>query len=233
VASADTGDDALNAFLSGQIIDMQSMLNVYNLVQSGKVSATWVVAFSRLFELLGLPPAQVATLAENLRFALDTSAANHSAPMAPLMPQRVDQLVWLGLPAETVAALRPYVTIFPAPTVIPVNLNTAPAEVIYAALDGISLADAQRLVAERDRSHFTTIQDAMRRLDSAPGPLPSSDVASIYSSYFESRGRLRMDKMVVQERSLIHRVQHGESRTLQRERGVIDPPAPGAGFPAR
>lgn len=233
VASADTGDDALSAFLSGQIIDLQSMLNVNNLVVSGQVSLPWVQVFTRLFELLGLPPAQVATLAENLRFALDTSAANHSAPMAPLLPQRVEQLVWLGLPAETVAALRPYVTIFPTLTPIAVNLNTAPAEVIYAVLDGMSLADAQRLVAERDRSHFTTIQDAMKRINSAPGLLPSSDIAGVSSHYFESRGRLRMDKMVVEERSLIYRVPRSETQALQRERGVIDAPAPGAGFPSR
>ena len=232
VAAADTGDDALSAFLSGQIIDMQSMLNVNNLVVSGQVSLPWVQVFTRLFELLGLPPAQVATLAENLRFALDTSAANHSAPMAPLMPQRVDQLVWLGLPAETVAALRPYVTIFPAPALTAVNLNTAPAEVIYAALDGISLADAQRLVAERDRSHFTTTLEAMKRLGSTPLISPSPDVAGVNSNYFESRGRLRMDKMVVEERSLIHRV-YRQATALQRERGVIDTPAPGAGFPSR
>jgi general secretion pathway protein K len=121
----------------------------------------------------------------------------------------------------------------PTLTPIAVNLNTAPAEVIYAALDGISLADAQRLVAERDRSHFTTLQDAMKRINSASGPLPSSDIAGVSSNYFESRGRLRMDKMVVEERSLIHRVQRGETKALQRERGVIDAPAPGAGFPSR
>jgi type II secretory pathway component PulK len=37
-----------------------------------------------------------------------------------------------------------------------VNLNTASAEVIYAACDGISLADAQRLVAERDNAPLRT-----------------------------------------------------------------------------
>jgi general secretion pathway protein K len=234
VASADSGDDgAMSAFLSGQIIDLQSKLNVNNLVQTGKVSVEWVRAFSRLFELLGLPPAQVGTLAENLRFAADTSAANHSAPLAPLLPQRVEQLVWLGLPAETVAALQPYVTIFRATTVTAVNLNTARAEVIYAAWDGLSLADAQRLVAERDRAHFVTPQDARSRLSGGAPPPPSGDMAGIQSQYFESRGRLRMDKMVVEERSLIHRVPQGDAQTLQRERGVIDAPAPGAAFSAR
>jgi general secretion pathway protein K len=235
VASADASDadGAMNAFLSGQIIDLQSMLNVNNLAQGGQVSQPWVGVFTRLFEQLGLPTTQLATLVENLRFASDTSAANRSAPLAPLMPQRVEQLAWLGLPAETVSALRPYVTIFAAPTPTAVNLNTAPAEVIYAALEGISLADAQRLVTERGRSHFSSVADALTRLGRGPIPAPPGDIATIGSSYFESRGRLRMDKMVVEERSLIYSVKLGEAKALRRERGVIDAPAPGAAFPAR
>ena len=31
-----------------------------------------------------------------------------------LLPQRVEELVWLGLPVATVAALQPYVTVLPA-----------------------------------------------------------------------------------------------------------------------
>jgi general secretion pathway protein K len=40
------------------------------------------------------------------------------------MPQRMDQLAWLGLSPATVAALEPYVTLLPSRT--QVNLNTAP-----------------------------------------------------------------------------------------------------------
>ena len=99
VATVTEGDEAMDAFLSGQIIDLQSLLNVNNLVEQGKVSETGLRSFTRLFELLGLPPAQLVTLAENLRFAADTSAANRSSPMASLRPQRVEQLVWLA-PAD-------------------------------------------------------------------------------------------------------------------------------------
>ena len=35
--------------------------------------------------------------------------------MAPLVPQQVEQLVWLGLSAQTIAVLQPYITILPAP----------------------------------------------------------------------------------------------------------------------
>jgi general secretion pathway protein K len=175
-------------------------------------------SFQRLFEVLGLPPAQLALLAENLRFAADISTDNRSASQAPLMPQRVEQLVWLGLPAATVAALQPYVTVLPGRT--PVNLNTASAEVIAAAVNGLSLADAQRLVAERASAHFRSVGDAAKLVAGNEQAFNEGTVA-VASRFFEIQGRLRLDQVLVQERSLVQR-EGLEVKTLQRERGVAD-----------
>ena len=220
-ASADTGPEVLEAFLSGQITDLHSLLNVNNLVKpDGKSSEPDLRAFSRLFELLGLPPAQLELLAENLRFASDRSAGNQSSPMAPLAPQQADQLVWLGIPAETVAVLRPYVTVLPART--DVNLNTASAEVIYAAIDGLSMADAQRLVSERERSHFRTVTDAKKAIGASDATAAENQVGlSVFSRFFEVRSRLRLDQLVVEEHSLIQRVGN-DVRILQRQRGTAE-----------
>ncbi len=210
-----------NTFLSGQMIDLQSLLNVTNLVEAGRVSEPAMRSFVRLFDLLGLPQAQLGRMAENLRFASDISVDNRSAAQAPLLPQRVAQLVWLGLPVQTVAALEPYVTVLPSRT--PVNLNTASAEVIYAAVNGISLADAQRLVAERDRQHFRQLQDAARLLPN-PDTVFNDGTVGVASRFFEVRGRLRLGDVVVEERSVVQR-DGLDVRTLQRERGVVDPTA--------
>jgi general secretion pathway protein K len=215
--NADTEGD--NAFLSGQIIDQQSLLNVNNLLDAGRVSPTWLRAFQRLFDLLGLPQSQLDRMVENLRFANDISTDNRSSSQAPLAPQRVEQLVWLGLPVASVAVLQPYVTLLPART--PVNLNTASAEVIYAAVQDISMADAQRVVAERERSHLRTVADAGKLL---PGANLTDSELSVASRFFEVRGRLRLDQTLLEERSLVQR-DGLEVRVLQRERGVVDPTA--------
>lgn len=220
-ATTEPGSGSEDAFLSGQIIDLQSLLNVSNLVESGRTSEPGLRSFQRLFQLLGLPPAELVGLAENLRFASDISTDNRSAGLAPLMPERVEQLVWLGLSEKTVALLQPYITVLPTRT--PVNLNTASAEVIHAAVNGLSLADAQRLVAERERSHF-------RNLGAASKLLPGNDQAfnegqvGVASQYFEVLGRLRLDKLVVQERSVVRRAGL-DVRAVQRERGVAEVPA--------
>jgi general secretion pathway protein K len=221
-SGADQSAETENAFLSGQIVDLQSMLNVNNLLESGRIAEPGLRSFQRLFELLNLPPEQLATFAENLRFASDISTDNRSASQAPLMPQRVEQLVWLGLPAETVTALQSYVTVLPGRT--PVNLNTASAEVIYAAVNGLSLADAQRLVAERERSPFRRLADASSLLPGHEQAI-TEGTAGVASRFFEVRGRVRLDKMTVEERSILQR-EGTEVRTLQRERAVTDATVP-------
>lgn len=208
-------------FLSGQVIDMQSQLNVTNLVEAGRISETGLAAFTRLFELLGLPRNELVRLAENLRFASDISTDNRSSAQAALLPQKVQHLAWLGLSVRTVAVLEPYVAVLPQRT--GVNLNTASAEVIYAAVPGLSEADAQRLVAERDRGHFRTTSDAARLVPGASEGF-ATDMVTVASRYFEVRGRLRMADTVVEERSLVRR-DGIEVRTVQRERGVVDPTA--------
>ncbi|ABE43275.1 type II secretion system minor pseudopilin GspK [Polaromonas sp. JS666] len=204
------------AFLSGQVSDLQGRLNVINLVAGNAISEPAMVSFGRLFELLGLPVQQLNTLASQL---LQASQAGAQAPtqLTPLMPQRVEQLVWLGLAPETLAALEPYITLLPVRT--PVNLNTASAEVIYASTAGLEMAEAQKLVAARARSHFRTLADANQQ-HSGPSGAFNDGQHAVASRFFEVRGRLRLDQTEVQERSVLQR--DGLTvRTLRRDRGVV------------
>ncbi|MEO5670218.1 MAG: type II secretion system protein GspK, partial [Ramlibacter sp.] len=163
-------------------------------------------------------------MVENLRFASDTSANNRSSPMAPLAPQRVEQLVWLGIPVQTVAVLQPYVTILPVRET-PVNLNTASAEVIYAAVDGLNMAEAQRLVAERERAPFRSIADAKRAIGASDITFPEGTSGiGVATRFFEIRARLRLEQLVVEERSVLQR-DGLDVKVLLRERGIPDPTA--------
>lgn len=211
-----SADEARDAFLSGQIVDMQSRLNVSNLVDAGRISTPDLRAFARLFEQLGLPPQQLAAFTENLRFASDTSADNRSGSMAALLPQQTEQLVWLGLPPASVARIAPFVTLLPQRT--PLNLNTAQAEVIQASVSGLSLPEAQRLVAARQSAPFRSVADADRVLGGA-GTLTDGPF-SVASRYFEVRGRLRLDGNIVEEHSLVQR-DGLEVKALWRRRGVV------------
>lgn len=230
--STSTDNDAgvLDAFLSGQITDLQSKLNVADLVQGGKVAEDWLASFRRLFGLLSLPQSQLDKLAENLRFALDTQGGSRG--LAPLAPQRVEQLVWLGIPESTVAALQPYVTVLPTTTATRININTASAEVIHSAMLSLSMADAQRLVAARASAPLQNMQAAANLLRIEPSAIDQGGAhAQVNTSWFEIRSRLRLGTLVVEEHSVVQR-QGTEVKVMQRWRGPPTPDSTAAGSDA-
>ena len=207
----DASTDTANAFLSGQITDQQGLLNLRNLAGDKQVDATALRQFGRLFEYLGLPRQQLDALARQMLLA----AAREGEPgAAPLLPQSPAQLGWWGLAQQSVAALAPYVTLLPARTAV--NLNTASAVVLWASVDGMDMADAQRLVQRRETQHFRSEADAAQLVQPAGGI--TAGTHAVASSYFEVRGRLRLDGAVVEERSLVFK-QRGTVSTLWRERG--------------
>jgi len=234
-ADKNIASDALeglpDAFLSGRILDAQSKLNVMNLVSVNKPVPSAVAAFNRLFGLLGLPQQEVEVLTGNLRRALagttvvpDGTGAgtgsgaptDSSDPDAPLLPQRENQLGWLGLSPSTVQALEPYVTVLPLATAV--NINTASATVLAASVAGLDLAGAQRLVTQRQQRFFATLAEARQQL-------PESDLQfiegqqSVSTNYFEVHGRLRLDKTWVDETSLVRR-DSTQLTVVWRERGA-------------
>ena len=214
-SDTDLGDSAEQVFLSGSIQDLQARLNVFNLVDGGKISQPDLRSFARLFTQFGLPSAELGTLAENLRFALDTRVDSNATRRAPLLPQRVEQLGWLGLSPRSLAILAPYITLLPART--PVNRNTASVAVLQACIAGLDLAQAQRLASARQNSHFRSLADASKVITESPPDLNDAQ-HSVQSRFFEINGRLRMEQTVVQERSVVQR-EGLQVKTLWRDRG--------------
>ena len=200
VSSGDQ-DDLPEVFLSGRIIDLQSRMNIGDLVDkdSGELVGPRLTAFTRLFELLGLPPQELLSLAENLRRA--SLATVEEGADVPLRPQRFDQLAWLGVSPELLQQMAPYVTLVPDRTAI--NLNTASAQVIAASVPELDMASAERLVNARAASHLRSVADAAKLLD-VEGSLNEADF-SVQSRFFEVQGRLRVEHNVVNERSLVQR----------------------------
>ena len=219
-SSADADRDA---FLSGQITDLQGRMNLTNLIEDDKLSVPASQALARLFDQLGLPTTELSPLTQNMLAARKILKPGEGAdPLTPLLPQSVEQLVWLGLSPQTVAALRPYVTLLPERT--PLNINTASAEVIQATVPGVQKADATRLVNAREQAHFATLTDAARLMP-ALGDAGVSSQLAVNSRFFEVRGRVRLDRGVVEEVSVVQR-DGVNVRTLKRERGPAPDSAP-------
>ena len=210
------------AFLSGQITDLQGRLNVKNLILDGQPHTPTLRGFSRLFEALRLPETELNSLVTNLRLAQEMSGTSTSTNspqnnFSPLLPRTIDQLTWLGLSTSSIDRLRDYVTVLPERTAV--NLNTAPALVIYACIGPIDQAGAQRLVGARSMSHFRSLSDVSKALGNTEIPLVQEE-HGINSRFFEMRALLRMGDLLVQERSVVQR--DGLTiKTLWRQKGAV------------
>lgn len=203
------------AFLSGSIVDAQSRYNLRNLVaDDGTTAKAEVKAFASLCDAVGLPADLAGRIAEGMRSA-QSALTEDGAPNAPLMPRRASQLTWLGLDEASVARLTPYVSILPVRTAV--NVNTASREVLLAAIDGLDLGTAERLVQLRTKSPFSTPQALQAALPQGLQVDPQR--VGVSSSYFDVYGRLRLEERVLEEHSLVQRRPGGgEVFTVQRDR---------------
>lgn len=196
--NADSGPEA---FISGAIVDAQSRLNLRGLVDgSGKTVSAQVAALQRLADLAGAPGDTAARIAEGLRLA-QVPPEEAGAAGAPLRPVQLDDLRWLGIDAATLARLAPWVELLPLAT--PVNANTAPREVLLAAIDNIDLGTAERLVLARQRKPFETLADVQALLP-ADAKVEGARIG-VSSAWFLVSGRLRLEERVLEERSLLQR----------------------------
>jgi general secretion pathway protein K len=214
-------EEGVELFLSGQIVDMQSRLNVQSLVVNGTVSQPALKSFVKLFDLLNLDPLEVVQLADNLRMASAASNTSTTSNLfdqqSSLKPQRVEQLVWLGLSQSSLDQLKPFITILPTAT--PINVNTAPVEVLYASVPSLDLNGARQIEAKRAQQHFRNLGEAGLVVPAVAAELNAGQ-HSIATKYFEVRGRLRLAQTIVQERSLVER--NGlDVKTLWRERAAL------------
>lgn len=164
--------------VGGEIDDEQARLNLNSLrLPDGRIDESALTAYRRLLALLGLPDALADTLADWLdaddaRRALGEEKGAANAPLEQI--QRLADI--RGYDSDTRQRLAPYVTTFDDPA--PINLNTAPPEILAAIQPGLGLGSARSLLAQRQLP-FRDLGDYQQRLGSGfPPPLVQAGVNS-------------------------------------------------------
>jgi general secretion pathway protein K len=181
-----------NGEVEGYIEDQQGAFNVNNLVRGGKVVVEQLAYLRRLLSILGLPPALADAVADwiDADSAVQTPGGAEDAYYLSLDPPYlaanralidVAELALVrGFDERVLARLRPFVTALPQYT--PVNVNTAPPEVLAAIVEGLGLDGARALAAQRERIYFRTTAEFSSRLSGGARVRPE-DVA-VGSEYF-------------------------------------------------
>ncbi len=209
VESASIRGNAGSAVLSGAIQDAQSRLNLTGLATRGEVNVAEVQAFERLLTALRQDPGLARATAQQVAASQRASSADSGAPRPIGFAQVDDLLAVPGFTPAVMAAVRNAVVFLPRAT--PVNVNTAPAEVLAARLVTLSLAEAGNIVNARRSASFRDLNDFAARLPGRPEPPPTS-LAAVATSYFLVNGRVTIGEASLQVQGLVER--HGPTTHL-------------------
>ena len=119
----------------------------------------------------------------------------------PIKFLEVDDLLAVkGFTPEIVNKLRPFVTVLPDPT--PVNVNTAPPEVLAAVVPNFSLSEASALVQRRRNVPWRGMQYFIADIG---GRTLTGNSLDVHSNYFIVSSRIRLDRAALNAEALIKR----------------------------
>jgi general secretion pathway protein K len=220
----------------GHISDEQSKFNLRNLVRDGLLDSVETAAFERLCTELGVPLAQgnrivqrvVDAYPRRLRPVAQTASTDtgfdsgrltspdaDSRPLPATRPmlRQFDDLASLpGIDPAVLERLRPFVTVLPAVTWV--NGNTTSAQVLAARVPGMSVGQAQELIAERDRGQwFINSGDFLNRLR-VPQMSTEQLRLGITSEWFLLRGQSRLEQRQFNVEALFYRSELSRPRVI-------------------
>lgn len=148
--------------------DAQGKFNLNNLVKQGKPSARDISAFKRLLATLKLPTELADILVKWMGVNLQMGEVGELALIKEFK-------------VEVIKELSPYVTVLPDRALV--NVNTAPAPVLKSLFNGMTLAEAENLVALRKAVRFSSIANLRGRLPRSVTEVLDDDF-TVDSKYF-------------------------------------------------
>jgi len=190
-----------------------------------------VARFALLLRTLDLPPELLPALLDWLDPDSDTRFPNgaedeYYTRLEP--PYRaangrfvdVSELrVVRGFSEEICAKLAPFVTVLNTAT--PINVNTAPAEILMSLGPGIDRASAELLVAARQAQPFHDLAALLRHPLLAGRPLMTTGLAA-GTRHFELETRIETDELPYFRRSLLQRNDPSHIQVLRRQQPYTD-----------
>jgi len=206
-----TGSDTTGATLSGKIVDAQSRFNLTNLSTNSTINQQELATFERLLTLLNQNPALAHAAAEAVAAgqqatasgSTGTASSGSGTPSALGIRHYEDLLAVPGFTPQAVDSLKDFIVVLPRLTSI--NVNTAPAEVLAARIETLSIAEATTLVANRENTYFRNISEFEQKLPQRTLPSGASSGLGVSTDFFIVYGNVRLDRAIQEMRALVER----------------------------
>ncbi len=199
--------------VTGEMRDLQGLFNVNSLSAPGDGGA--VQAFEHLLKSLDLPLSlarEIAAFTQPMGTADIRAYDERDLPIRPAM-RPLDDISELrlveGMTPKANKKLLPYV--WAGPPSLPLNVNTAPREVLAAIYPAANAGNIDRLIGARNQAYFVSMTDYTTRLERAipaavleNARIPAGGL-SVSSQWFEARFAARLNDTVLQRRLVIMR----------------------------
>ncbi len=214
--------------LSGYLEDLQGRFNLNALAPGNKNAKLAAVRFKRLLTLLQIDPGLINNIqdwldpdqeerfpgAEDLYY-LGLTPPYRAANRPMTSPSEL--LLIKSVTREVYDKLRPFVTVLPED--MPININTAPAEMLATLSDGLVLSDLQALIANRKDKPWEKVNDLLKADVFAGKKDLKSEGLGVSSNYFLLRSEVRIGHIRQIYSTLFKRNEKGKVTTLMRAQG--------------
>jgi general secretion pathway protein K len=208
-----------------QVEDLQGRFNLNNLLNSeGKPSEAERQRFQRLLSLLELDTDLVFPILDWIDSDINASFPGgaedneylrhelaHRTANAPFASSS-ELLQVKGIGSEEYERLKPYVTALPGK--VAVNINTAPAVILAASIEGMDLTEAQTLVEARPENGYEDV--SVFRSEQALNGRKVEGI-SVSSNYFAIKVDVSLDRHQSGSSTMVAR-DGGTVRVLRRSR---------------
>jgi general secretion pathway protein K len=196
--NADVPDEIAAVTLRGQLTDAQSQFNLNNLWDRDfkGINAAGVQEYGRLLEAVGLDRGLAQLTAQGVLQA--------DMPLYDLEGL-------LSLPAYNpmiLEKIRPFVSILPILTTV--NVNTAPPEVLMAALSGLSRSAAASFIQQRSTSPIKSLDEItalLNKMGLTQGVTIDAALVDVRSQFWLGRTEIRLGRGIFVSSALIQRSQ--------------------------
>lgn len=212
--AASVNGELARAWISGEVEDAQAKFNLMDLVgrpapgQPYRTNPEGVLAYRRLLGELSLDPALAQVTADRMVSSLSDKRGTDGWPLQLVSVSDLGRIP--GYDAQVIAALAPYVTILPDQTMV--NVNTAAAPVLVAAIPTLARTQAQRLIDRRGTAYFVSTGDIATALAPVQGnaALPDGSLVGVNSGYFIVHCRIHSPRINARIDTLIARYGIGD-----------------------
>jgi general secretion pathway protein K len=211
-----------DATLSGRMTDAQSRYNLANLAASKQVDPTQLAIFQKLLTNLRLDPglaqgvAELVAQSQSLPVQPQQQQSNSTGQEPMELVRAEDLLAVSGFSPPAIDQLRDYVIVLPNGTT-PINVNTAPAELLSALVPALTLSEAAAMVNTRKTVFYRQATDFTGTAQMVGKLKPAPQLYSVRSDYFLAYSRVKLDRATLETQSLLARTRLGTTVKWIRE----------------